>query len=69
MLTPLAVDRGTRKELTGDTGLKISSNTGDNNIASKEVNNIAKISCNTGDNNLAGEEIKESCKGTYNSHL
>lgn len=56
------VDRGTRKELAGDTGLKISSNTGDNNIASKEVNNIAKISSNTGDNNIAGEEIKESCK-------
>lgn len=56
------VDRGTRKELAGDTGLKISSNTGDNNIASKEVNNIAKISSNTDDNNIAGEEIKESCK-------
>lgn len=55
-------DRGTRKELAGDTGLKISSNTGDNNIASKEVNNIAKISSNTDDNNIAGEEIKESCK-------
>ncbi|KAH0774473.1 hypothetical protein KY290_011610 [Solanum tuberosum] len=55
-------DRGTLKELAGDTGLKISSNTGDNNIASEEINNIAKISSNTGDNNIASEEINESCK-------
>ncbi|XP_006350032.1 uncharacterized protein [Solanum tuberosum] len=55
-------DRGTCKELAGDTGLKISSNTGDNNIASEEINNIAKISSNTGDNNITGEEINESCK-------
>ncbi|KAL3323177.1 hypothetical protein AABB24_040341 [Solanum stoloniferum] len=55
-------DRGTHKELAGDTGLKISSNTGDNNIASEEINNIAKISSNIGDNNIASEEINESCK-------
>ncbi|XP_049405854.1 uncharacterized protein LOC125869323 isoform X2 [Solanum stenotomum] len=35
-------DRGTLKELTGDTGLKISSNTGDNNIASEEINESCK---------------------------